>query len=133
MGCGKVEVDAKWRSKYDLSTSVTFLEHHEKVNCPSRLVPCPKNCGMYISLEQIDNHTKNLCMKRPIDDLLCRLKCGKLFKGGTYKLFELEQERSTHESEACPERFVICPWPYCDEKLRAKDRNAHRKDHMFGI
>lgn len=132
LGCGKIIRHHEWLRAHRSSNYRNYLTFHEADECPVRLRQCPRDCGIWVSLNGMEHHKMNLCMKRPISNMYCRLKCGKKFEGGSNKVIELETERMLHEVEECVNRLVPCPWSNCGEKVRAKERRAHRQKHING-
>ncbi|OQR89051.1 hypothetical protein THRCLA_09946, partial [Thraustotheca clavata] len=106
------------------------LAWHEANECSTRLIKCPRDCDVWVSLDQLEIHTNERCVKRPISDLCCRLGCGKQFDGVNNRILELEQERTWHEAEDCPLRTVKCMWPECNLTMLAKERKQHRRTHL---
>jgi hypothetical protein len=99
------------------------------------LVNCPNQCLEWVPFENLDDHLRDLCTKRPAQPLLCRLGCGALFGGSVETLIEAEDDRIEHETEQCEFRMVRCNWAFDDGKIcaaqvRAVDREHHRDYHL---
>ncbi|KAF1332390.1 Serine/threonine-protein phosphatase 6 regulatory ankyrin repeat subunit, partial [Globisporangium splendens] len=109
---------------------------HEAENqtlCDSRIIYCPRDCGVWMPHLELDHHMRELCMKRPVGDLRYRLGCGVVYQGGAHQLLTLEQTRIAHEQDDCPFRKVECTWPRCKAAIIAKERNAHRRNHLISL
>ncbi|ETW00746.1 hypothetical protein H310_07292 [Aphanomyces invadans] len=128
LGCPVMHEAFQWQQCHGRDQSE--LEWHEVYECSSRLIKCPRDCGVWVSNDALQHHTDFTCVKRPVPDLACRVGCGKVFAGANNRILELEQERKWHEMEACPNRIVSCAWPGCDVHMMAKDRKLHRAAHL---
>ncbi|TMW63796.1 hypothetical protein Poli38472_002737 [Pythium oligandrum] len=125
LGCGLIHEDQHWqRTIYD-------HEDPEATQCVYRIVTCPRHCGVFLPHFDLALHMNELCVKRPVDDLPCRLGCGEVFQGGADELLTLEQQRIAHEQDACNLRKVECTWPKCRATIIANERNAHRRMHLI--
>ncbi|EQC42442.1 hypothetical protein SDRG_00177 [Saprolegnia diclina VS20] len=127
LGCTVVHEAHEWTAPHGVVTEMVW---HEADECDTRLVRCPLECGMWVGLDQLELHTTEKCVRRPVSDLTCRLGCGKHFDGANNQILELEQERAWHEAEHCSLRIVKCAWPECHETMLAKDRKLHRRTHL---
>ncbi|KAH9061706.1 hypothetical protein Ae201684P_021041 [Aphanomyces euteiches] len=127
LGCPIFHEALEWQQPH---AEKIELDWHEVYECKSRLVQCPRECGAWIQNDQLPHHMDYMCIKRPVPDLYCRVGCGKIFHGATNLILALEQERTWHELEECPNRIVSCMWPGCQEEMMAKDRKLHRKNHL---
>lgn len=125
LGCALVLEHQRWKQM--------IYEHEDehRTHCDSRISYCPRDCGVWIPHLRLEHHMHELCMKRPVGDLLCRLGCGKIYQGGAHQLLALEQARIAHEQDDCELRKVECTWPKCRAIIVAKERNAHRRDHLI--
>lgn len=129
LGCALVLEHQQWR--------LTIYDHEAEqgadrvTECASRIVLCPRDCGVWVPHVHLDHHMCELCMKRPVGDLLCRLGCGQVYQGGAHELLALEQTRISHEQDDCGLRKVECTWPKCRAIGLATDRNAHRRNHLI--
>jgi hypothetical protein len=72
-----IKEDWQWQESLSNESSCVIF-NHEQTECSSRIAKCSRDCGVWISLCKMDNHMKNLCLRRPIGDLPCRLGCGKV-------------------------------------------------------
>ncbi|GMF33693.1 unnamed protein product [Phytophthora fragariaefolia] len=100
--------------------------------CASRIVYCPRDCGVWLPhFDLAVPHMRDLCVRRPVGDLKCRLGCGQVYQGGTHELLSLEQARLAHEQDDCDLRKVKCTWPKCNAVIQARERNAHRRVHLL--
>ncbi|ETN04799.1 hypothetical protein, variant [Phytophthora nicotianae INRA-310] len=126
LGCNVVMERRQWREViYD-------HESEEEEKCSSRIVYCPRECGIWLPhFDLAVPHMRDLCVRRPVGDLRCRLGCGQVYQGGAHELLALEQTRLAHELDDCDLRKVICTWPKCNAVILAKDRNAHRRVHLL--
>ncbi|KAG7401681.1 hypothetical protein PHYBOEH_011635 [Phytophthora boehmeriae] len=126
LGCAKVMERKEWRDLiYD-------HEAEDADHCTCRIVYCPRDCGVWLPHFQLAvPHMRDLCVRRPVGDLLCRLGCGQVYKGGAHELLALEQTRLAHEQDDCELRKVKCTWPKCNAAIPAKERNAHRRVHLL--
>lgn len=125
LGCGFVQEHQHWR------TTIAAHEATDATACGSRMVYCPRDCGVWLPHVHLERHMRKLCVKRPVGDLLCRLGCGRVYQGGTHELLALEQTRTAHEQDDCELRKVECTWPKCRAVVLAKERNAHRRNHLI--
>lgn len=125
LGCARVMKQVVWRQV------IYAHESESDVQCSSRIVSCPRDCGVWMPHLQLDHHTRETCVKRPVGDLFCRLGCGRVYQGGAHELLALEQIRIAHEQDDCVLRKVECTWPKCRAILLAKDRNEHRRTHLL--
>ncbi|KAE8889945.1 hypothetical protein PF006_g5320 [Phytophthora fragariae] len=126
LGCTMVMERRQWRDViYDHES-----EHEEQ--CSSRIVYCPRDCGVWLPhFDLAVPHMRDLCVRRPVGDLRCRLGCGRVYQGGAHQLLTLEQTRLAHEQDDCELRKVKCTWPKCNAMILAKERNAHRRVHLL--
>ncbi|KAJ0399546.1 hypothetical protein P43SY_006092 [Pythium insidiosum] len=125
LGCGLVLEDQQWqRSIYDHERSAA-------THCDSRIVACPRDCGVFLPQLRLATHMSDLCVRRPIGDLCCRLGCGAVYQGGAHELLALEQQREAHEQDDCELRKVECTWPRCRGVILARDRDSHRRLHLI--
>ncbi|KAI9990357.1 hypothetical protein PInf_021167 [Phytophthora infestans] len=126
LGCTVVMERRQWREViYD-------HESEDEEQCSSRIVHCPRECGVWLPHFDLEvPHMRDLCVRRPVGDLRCRLGCGQVYQGGAHELLTLEQTRLAHEQDDCELRKVTCTWPKCNTVILAKDRNAHRRDHVL--
>ncbi|KAG7386068.1 hypothetical protein PHYPSEUDO_000660 [Phytophthora pseudosyringae] len=126
LGCMEVMERQQWRE---------VIYNHESENeeqCSSRIVYCPRECGVWLPhFDLAVPHMRDLCVRRPVGDLLCRLGCGRVYRGGAHELLSLEQTRLAHEQDDCELRKVKCTWPKCNAGIQAKERNAHRRAHLL--
>ncbi|KAF0686606.1 Aste57867_21611 [Aphanomyces stellatus] len=123
LGCTVCHEAYAWQQPH--GAGKTLLEWHEVYECTTRLVKCPRECGVWVQNDQLAHHTDYTCVKRPVPDLVCRV-----YRGANNRILELEQERTWHELEDCPNRTVTCNWPGCGERMLAKERKLHRKAHL---
>ncbi|KAJ8575020.1 hypothetical protein ON010_g4193 [Phytophthora cinnamomi] len=126
LGCTTVMERRQWCEViYDHES-----EYEEQ--CSSRIVYCPRDCGVWLPhFELAAPHMRDLCVRRPVGDLRCRLGCGQVYQGGAHELLSLEQTRLAHEQDDCELRKVKCTWPKCNAMILAKERNAHRRVHLL--
>lgn len=125
LGCSLVLEHTRWRQViYD-------HEAESSSSCDSRIVYCPRDCGVWLPHLELAHHMQELCMKRPVGDLRCRLGCERVYQGGAHELLALEQTRIAHEQDECELRKVECTWPQCREIILARERNAHRRSHLL--
>ncbi|KAG6976715.1 hypothetical protein JG688_00001061 [Phytophthora aleatoria] len=126
LGCTVVMERRQWRE---------VIYDHESENdeqCLSRIVYCPRECGVWLPhFDLAVPHMRDLCVRRPVGDLLCRLGCGRVYQGGAHELLTLEQTRLAHEQDDCGLRKVNCTWPKCNATIMAKERSAHRRVHLL--
>lgn len=125
LGCALVLEHQQWRQE------IYAHEAEKDSKCNSRIFFCPRDCGVWVPHLHLAHHMRELCMKRPVGDLLCRLGCGKVYQGGAHDLLALEQTRIAHEQDDCELRKVECTWPKCRAIILAKERNAHRRNHLI--
>ncbi|GMF21216.1 unnamed protein product [Phytophthora lilii] len=126
LGCTKVMERQEW--------CMMIYEHEteEEEHCSSRIVYCPRDCGIWLPhFDLAVPHMRDLCVRRPVGDLRCRLGCGRVYQGGAHELLTLEQTRLTHEQDDCELRKVKCTWPKCNAVILANERNAHRRAHLL--
>ncbi|KAG1705146.1 hypothetical protein DVH05_004082 [Phytophthora capsici] len=125
LGCTVVMERRQWcETIYDHES-----ENEEQCSC--RIVYCSRDCGVWLPHFDLAVHMKDLCVRRPVGDLLCRLGCGQIYQGGAHELLTLEQTRLAHEQDDCALRKVKCTWPKCNATILAKERNAHRRVHLL--
>ncbi|GLE04824.1 hypothetical protein PINS_up013803 [Pythium insidiosum] len=126
LGCGLVLEDQQWQRQ---------IYEHERSDaasrCDSRIVACPRDCGVFLPHLSLARHMDELCVRRPVGDLRCRLGCGAVYQGGAHELLALEQQREAHEQDDCALRKVECTWPRCRGVILARDRDAHRRTHLL--
>ncbi|RLN88641.1 hypothetical protein BBJ28_00017611 [Nothophytophthora sp. Chile5] len=126
LGCTQAMEWQTWRK---------VIYDHEAADsdqCTSRIVCCPRDCGVWVPHFQLAvPHMRDLCVRRPVGDLRCRIGCGQVYKGGAHELLVLEQTRLAHEQDECELRKVECTWPKCHAMIVAKERNAHRRVHLL--
>ncbi|OQR90625.1 hypothetical protein ACHHYP_05368 [Achlya hypogyna] len=127
LGCTVFHETIEWQKSRGNLGEISWHEMHE---CATRLIKCPRDCGMWVALDQVDVHSNERCVRRPVSGLMCRLGCGQLFEGENNQILELEHDRSWHEAEDCPLRIVKCMWPGCQETMLAKERKLHRRTHL---
>ncbi|OWZ09701.1 hypothetical protein PHMEG_00017558 [Phytophthora megakarya] len=107
-------------------------ESENKELCSSRIVHCPRDCGVWLPhFDLAVPHMRDLCVRRPVGDLPCRLGCGRVYQGGAHVLLTLEHTRLAHEQDDCVLRKVMCTWPKCNTVILAKEQNAHRRVHLL--
>ncbi|POM78849.1 Hypothetical protein PHPALM_3574 [Phytophthora palmivora] len=126
LGCAMVMERKQWCEViYD-------HESENKEQCSSRIVYCPRECGIWLPhFDLAVPHMRDLCVRRPVGDLRCRLGCGRVYQGGAHELLTLEQTRLAHEQDDCELRKVKCTWPKCNAAILAKEQNAHRRVHLL--
>lgn len=125
LGCALVLEQQRWRE------TISNHEAEDASHCSSRIVFCPRACGVWLPHVHLERHMRELCVKRPVGDLLCRLGCGRVYQGSAHELLALEQTRISHEQDDCELRQVECTWPTCRTIVLAKERNAHRRNHLI--
>lgn len=130
LGCDIKMREEEWMA-VDKTRGVTFQQWHEKHECDRRLVACGRKCGEWVPFVEMDHHFTNLCVKRPVPTLYCRLGCGASFGGGAHEFLQCDAARLEHELESCEERLVRCHVKGCTVTIKAKDRVRHRRLHIL--
>eukprot|EP00904_Undaria_pinnatifida_P002728 jgi/Undpi1/12456/HiC_scaffold_5.g02127.m1 len=93
LGCGLRMREEEWLSPSLADASVPCQQHHEEIECPRRLVPCSQRCGEWLPFEDLAQHVKVYCVKRPFPPVKCRLGCGEEFHGGLHRMLQARKSR----------------------------------------
>lgn len=125
------------KSKKKSLHTMSYQQFHELHECPKRLVPCPYHCLELVPYMDLYDHVNFACIRRPTNELKCRLGCGEVFPVGIVEnLLAAEDSRISHETDGCIYRTLRCTFVYpdgslCAHTMRACDSEAHRNQHTL--
>jgi hypothetical protein len=130
---------SKWLSmtKHDKLSddggALTYAHVHAMVDCPRRYVSCSLGCHKRVPLNMLENHQNTTCAKRSSRTLVCRLGCGAILSCESHNSLMLEGSLLEHEKNVCPLRYIKCPILRCNAKVKSKDLEGHKKNHILEL
>ncbi|CAM9882509.1 unnamed protein product, partial [Phaeothamnion confervicola] len=131
LGCGRNRREDEWLAPAGADPDIPEQQYHEENDCPRRLVSCTYKCGEWIPFQELEEHCRRQCIRRPAPPLPCRNICGVVFHAGAGEALQAAEERMEHEQELCGRRRQPCAWPGCGANVAAIDRAEHRRQHVL--